>query len=340
MKWLLRILYGFLVVIAGLFVMSEADAAKRMKYLEDNAQEYYDNDDIGSYMENFFIAAGRTKYIEEPIYSAVSNDDKYKFKFSVYETRVEGKDDNVDVVVFALSNLDLDVTPVDQESFDKNNNLIKVRVNIEFANYPTAVDYSLEGKSIPFNLNDSIDVFIPFEVVLGENEDGEKMFSLRDKLTDEIEAITLDIVDLTAATSEVEPTITTFARFSNSNHAEKTGVSEVLTKRTVTLGTGDEAREVELMDADLFNGSAERFDLESVYETNDESVVATPDLDLLKPYNSTVVKYASIYIGVVILITYLLFLLKPTIQYFKGKRSQKAIESRPEISEEQIFKDE
>lgn len=324
LKWFLRILYAFIVVIIGIMVLNEGFANKRLTYLEENAQTHFDENNMDSYLAEYNVAAERYRYVEQPLYNAVSNDSIFGFEFSIYHTQVAVKDGSANVLVFILHNLDINEPPLNEEEFDKNNNLVRIRVSMQFENGLYQQDYNLDGNIMPLPSPYAMDVAIPMEIQVVENGEEGKSFKVDEGITGKLEEVKFELIDSTLY--ENEPKRTIFAVFkSNDTVEEKYLVHEELIKDTV-ITTDHNNETVELtntLTSKLFNGTIERFDVEYLYdEENPDITIGISDLSKLNSYNSIVVKYVSIFLIIAIIITYLLFFLNPTIKYFKNKKAK------------------
>lgn len=323
LKWFLRILYAFVVIIIGIVVLNEAFANKRLTYLEENAQPHFVENDMDSFMEEYYVAASRNQYIDKPLYRANSNDPNYKFSFSIYHSQAFLKDGNANVLAFVLHNLDMNIQPLDVEEFDKNNNLIRIRVSMQFENGLVQQDYNLDGHIMPLPTPYSMDVSIPMEIQVVENEEGGKVFGINEGVTGKIEEIKFEIIDSTLY--EDEPKRVIFAVLqTNANTTDKHLVEEnIVTGQVTTLNHEGDEVVIDTLRADLFNGDVLRYDLADYYENTPLGVtILESELDKLDEYNGIIVKFLSIFILIALAVTYLLFFLNPTIKYFRNKRAE------------------
>lgn len=297
-----------MVVVIGVGVVNMADSKRRMNYLEDKAQSHYENNDIDAYMQEFFVAVSRDKYITKPVYKASSNDEKYKFDFSIYHSKLISKNEDANVLVLALSNLDIKIDPVDIDNYNKDNNLIKIVINIEFANFKGKSTYTLKGMQFPLESSVPMDVFVPMEFLMATNDSGQSFFSQEGKLTDSIRTITFEIEDNTSTIKNAPPLITKFAQFTSSTYEEKLDVIDILEKSPEGI-----------LKSTKFNGNAYRYSLDDVYANDSLDNITMIDTDLLKPYSTVMTKYTVIYVSVIVVISSLLFFYKPVLNYIRSK---------------------
>lgn len=339
LKWFLRILYAFVVIIIGIVVLNEAFANKRLTYLEENAQSHFLEDDMDLFMEEYYVAGSRNRYIQTPLYRANSNDANYKFSFSIYHSQAAVKDGNANVLGFVLHNLDLNIQPLNQEEFDKNNNLIRIRVSMQFENGLVQQDYNMDGHIMPLPTPYSMDVTIPMEIQVVESENGNKVFNVNEGVTGKIEEIKFEVID--ATNYEEEPKRIIFAVLqTNDNVTDKHKVEETLiTGQVTTLNHEEKEVIIDVLKAELFNGEADRYDLEADYENTPAGItIIESELNKFDAYNGIVVKFLAIYILIGLAVTYLLFFLNPTIKFFRNKRAEKVMDkANPKRS---LFKEE
>lgn len=333
LKWFLRILYAFLVLIIGFFVYNEALINRRIKYLEEHAQASYDLNNMDEYLENYYVAAGRSEYLVTPLYTASSTKANYEFDFSIYHSKIITGDKTVSVVGFTLHNLNLNIVPEDLKKYEANNNLIKINMTIKY-NHPNQIsvhDINQNGHYMPSGQPYSMGVTVPLEVEVTKSELDVPVFIIRDKIVSDIESIKISVIDSSASLEKPNEELIAIL---NSNKVKDDqnyyNVREELVDLPYTVEViNDEGEKEEqtinVLQSSLFNGVASRYDVGNQYETSNVSVV---DGSLINQYNGIIAKFLAIYILVIVVVTYLIFFLKPTINYFRDKNLYKKIESK------------
>lgn len=342
LKWILRIGYIFLVILGLAFVNREADSEKRLKYLNEQGMPYYYEDRVDEYFEHFMIATSRTKYLKVPVYQAVSNEEGAKFKISFYHTRAETKQGKADILTIVLSDINIKVNPNDNDNYLKNSNNIRLRLNLNFNQGHIYQDYNLKGESLALTSTSTLGAAIPIEISIGE-KDNEKLFGISEGTASILESVTLELIDNTSDSSLNKTT--PIAKLINDNSdTEMFGVIDYLVKSEISFpvySDGDVKEEliVESLISTKFNGLPDKYDIGKIYDdVNQADVIVITNQDKLKTYNKVVNKYYVFYALIVIVVTYLLFFLKPTISYFKRKKSLSNTEEDTN-KEEAIFKD-
>lgn len=330
LKWILRILYAIFIVVIGIFVYNEAMINRRVKYLEEHAQEHYNNNEISKYLDEYYVAAERTEYLINPLYSATSTQEDYSFDFSIYHSRVKINDNYLNVIGFLVHNININVEVNDLENYEENHNLLRFKTNIKYSNplNSTVHEMNFEGAYMPTNQPYSMGVPIPIEVQIGENDAKQPVFLLGETVVSDIESIEFSLID--SSLDLENPTETLIAVLESNKDTEQTSylnIEEELSLKPYTYITKDEEGEdvevtTDVLQAELFNGLADRYEVSELYETEE---VGTTDIDLLNQYDNIVFKFMGIYFIAVGVLTYLLFFIKPTINYFQGRKFRKSL---------------
>lgn len=310
MRWLTVIIYSALVIMVGVGLFNKSDSDRKMNYIVENAQDSYNDNEMNDYLDAFFVATGRNEYINKAVYSIESKDEIYGFDFSIFHSKIIKKEEEANVLVLALHNLDIKVAPVNSLNYEKNKDLIKIKITVKFLNFENHVKYSLDGKITPNNAIKPIDVFLPMEFLITENDSGRMMFNFDDKLTSSIESIIFEIEDSTDANKGEDPQLTKFAEIKSSSYEEKEAVLDVFEKSPEGI-----------LQSTKFNGEANRYSLDEVYNYGNELEVTKLDLDLLKPYNKIIYKTLGIYAVIVIVLTTLVVGYKPLANRYQPNKA-------------------
>lgn len=342
LKWVLRIAYALLVILLAVFVYREADAKRRLDYLKNEAMDYYNEGDLDNYFKEFMVATSRDKYIEKPLYQAISSEENLEFTLSIFHTRAVTNQGEVDVAAFVLSNLDIRVTPLNEENYLNDTNLVRIRVNINLSEGHIYQDYNLEGKSLALTSTSSLGAAIPIELSIGE-KDNISLFGLSSGTAIRIESITIELIDHSKLENVGE--VSHIAKLENdSSLEEQFEVVDYLTRDEASFpiydGEEDEMVEVNALVSTKFNGEAFRYNVgEQIYngDSSDENVIYS-NLDNLRSYNGVIYRYFTIFAVIIVIVTYLLFFLKPTIKHIRKRKFAKTVNDN-ENKIEPIFKD-
>lgn len=340
LKWILGIIYAFVLIIISVFIFREADAERRLSYLHDYAQQYYESDDLDNYMYHYTIATSRHAYISTPLYQAVSDVEGSSFVFSLFHTNAVTEKGSVDVIATTLSHLDIDVIPQNIENYEAEPNLIRIRLNINLDEGHLYQDYSLEGESLAITSNASLGAHIPIEFSVGHNEPGVSLFGLSEGTATTIDSITLEILDYTEEVNN--PKVSYLAHIVDSkDNSTSLGFVDHFEVREVEVPLfSDRSKNttVETLVSTSFVGDANWFDIGQIYESSSpEFEIIIVEKALLKPYDQIIVRYFVIYGVIAVILTYLLFFLKPTISYIRKRKAQAALEDYS--TEDAIFKE-
>lgn len=323
MKWLGRVLYIVMIFFVGLFVLALNNNKQLAKYYDEYAQKELDENNREKYMEHFMTSKLVKEYLKDPIYVANSDDDKFPFELAIYHAKVNvSKDDTKDYLILYLNENGIDFENIleDYESFEKNGNNALMLAKLK-------IDGVKEEFNIPININKEDRTALHLiEVTQDDNKND--IFSVQYKDEDgktlqeqssKIEYINLSILDGTLGTKEEEIIETVFARFENDKNANMDSVDSFEIKDYTLPKKNDEDEEVviEVLTAKSFNGEVEKYALSDKYE--DENNLGVFHEELLEPFLTKAKNSLYWYVLIVILVTYLIFFLKPTIEYFKNK---------------------
>lgn len=342
-KWILRIVYAFLLIVVAVFVFREADADRRLTYLVGNANSHYEEGNLDEYIDEFMVATSRSYYISKPLYQATSTEDGAEFTLSIYHTRAVTKQGQVDVLTFVLSNIDITPEPVNPENYENDNNLIRVRLNLNFdqKNGHIYQDYNLSGHSMAITSTVSLGAHIPLEISIGENE-GQSLFGLSEGTSPVLDSITIELIDFSSLENKGE--VTHLASIENDDtNLEHYNVLDNLFIGEASFPdyNSDSNPDItkEALVSSKFNGNASRFNIGDIYDEDSDLVtVIETDLTLLDEYNNILINYFVISGIITLVVTYLLFFLKPTINYVRNRRYLKNVSDNDDEIEP-IFKD-
>ena len=341
LKWIGRIFYVIIIVFIAIIVYREADNERRLTYLEDNSIEYYKADDIENYINEYMIATSRDKYIKKALYQGVSTEPGKTFTLSAFHNMSISNRDEIQVLTFVLHNLDLDFKPINEENYLVNNNLLAVRLGLNFADSQILQEFNFDGEILAGGTNYALGLHLPLEVIIGVNDSGRPYYQVGNNIHYELEMITLEIVDYTENLND--PTVTYLASFSNNESLD----NNFQVEDELVLGSGlfrDYTKDVitdfytDSLVSTKFITRAANYNLSEMYQSGSRVTLVNIDGDKLSEYNSIIFRWMVSYSLIVIVITYLLFFLKPTINYFKNRKIQKISEAN-EGKIEPIFKE-
>lgn len=327
MKWLGRILYVVMVFFIGLFVVAISNNTKLNQYYEDKALPLLVENNREAYIEEFMTSRLVEKYIEKPVYLVESENNDYNFEFAMYHAEVNASKNDLKkyiILYFNIEDIDLENILYDYESYEKtkDNALYLAKFKIdgldEFLNIPFEVDVNKRSAVHLLEVrkdDNNNDVFY----IQYRDDDGKN----QQITSDLINQIEISLLDGTKGREEddlIEHVIATIDH--NKNYTVELGKKEYLTDKN------DDGTLI----SNNFNGKSNNFGLNDLYE--DESNLGVYHKDEVNKYLSKA-KNSLYWYGLIIAgITYLLFFLKPTINYFKNKKDSKQIEEQADSDEE------
>ena len=314
MKWIGRILYIALVVIVGFFVLRFSQINAQVKYYNENAAPYLLKDDREGYISRYMTANLIDTYLKEPLYLAQSDDSNdFKFEFAIYQLKILGEDQDLTYLSFYFNEITFDYETLleDYNKYEENNNLAAISIEVKMKDvdelsteyYPLDASFRMPVVLLQQVTKDNESVF-SFQVAI----DGEA----ESKESTEIEKISLVLSDLTTAEEADDATRTIIAEFTSDENNEN-GVDQLTTVDNVIVSS-------------KFNGMIESYQLDDLYEDeNNLGVTYRSDLDVyLKGVTKSLVIYGLIVVG----LTFLIFFLKPLLNYIEDKRAIRRKEER------------
>lgn len=317
MKWIGRILYIVFVFIVTLLVIQFAQINGLLNYYENEAviflaEENYDRE---AYIERYMTVNIVDTYLKDPVYLVESDDEKFAFDFAIYQLKVADKDDNeFTYLAFYFNEYEFNYEELlnDYEAFEENNRLARIGLEIKVAgnsqiieNYFT-IDYKNRLALIMFEqvTNDALENVFDYTMNIEAPEEG-LVYQ-----TKEIERITLKLEDFTLSKDQnTDPAETVIANIVSDQNNDLSNVDNLVLENGVLTSTN-------------FNGSINSYLLDELYE--DEQLLGSTDYDVLDEYQEkSIRKILGIYFIIVIVITFLLFFLKPLKNHINYKRMEK-----------------
>src|SRR5690554_4138905 len=335
MKWIGRILYAIMVVIIGAFVLRFAQINALWEYYDENVAPHLIENDRESYMEGFMTANFIEDYLKEPIYLANSNDETYNFEFAIYHLMANNQDESYSYLAFYFNETTFEYEELlaSYESYEANNDSAEISIEFKMAGIEDEIK-----SYFPLNINLRMPVVILEQVRVENNElfkfqVADENNNLIEKTSTEIEKIIITLEDSTAISEEQPNVIKTLIAEFNSDSSNDLSLTDNLVLNDNVLTSNN------------FNGIALNYALDDLYINED--LLGETDFDTLEDYQSGVGRTVIIYIVIVLVITFLLFFLKPLIKYLDERKAIKARETKlidqtdkvEKGKEEQIFKD-
>jgi len=336
MKWIGRILYAIMVVIIGAFVLRFAQINALFEYYNENVVPHLIENDRESYMEGFMTANFVEDYLKEPIYLASSNDETYNFEFAIYHLRLSNQEESYSYLAFYFNETTFNYEELlaNYENYEANNNLAEISIEFKMAGHDDEIK-----NYYPIDINLRMPVVIFQQVRVADNElfkfqvtdeDNE----LVEETSTEIEKIIITLEDSTTTSDEQPNAIETVIAEFNSDSNNDLSLTDNLVLNEDVLTSNN------------FNGIALNYAFDDLY-TN-EALLGETHFDTLDDYQGGVARTLAIYIIIVLVITFLLFFLKPLIKYLNERKANKAREAKlnnqtdevEKEKEEQIFIDE
>ncbi|VEU81152.1 hypothetical protein [Haploplasma axanthum] len=317
MKWIGRVLYGIVVVIIGMMVVRYANMNKQVKYYNSGI-DYLKNGQIEEYMEVYMTATMVESYLKDPIYHAKSEDEAFPFEFSVYQAKVgENK-----YLVFFLKDNGINYKELVSDKEKYNEDKVIIRLNI-FMNgeespitdyYPASIDKRLPISLVAQNFNDKKEMVFSYQVMVDKKN--------QVKETSKIDKFELVFEDYTKVEKEDDKPITKkVASIVSDDEVEMSKTFDLLKK------------EDDVLQASGFNGSINEFNKDALYD--DSSNLGKLRVDDFKKYQKIVTNTVVVFALIATVITYLIFFLKPTINYINDRKYQKKAAEEIEVIKEE-----
>ncbi|VEU81100.1 hypothetical protein [Haploplasma axanthum] len=312
-KWILRVLYAVLVVIVGFQMYATATNNKNQEFFKKEVLSTYEEGNIDDIVSKSMTAWQSTNYIEKPLYHFSSSEETdYTFDIGIYSFKVGRKDEvryGFMIYVYNLEVKNLENKLDDYSAYEKNPGLLGLNVLIMGQESNSFIEENLaivfDGKELKGN------VFGPIYLNTGD----ENYFSYRidqssEKKMNQVKTISFSIVDATKETNGRK--LNKFAEITANNDLEDKYIDD-------TMALGDR----EYLNTNKFNGDASYYkDINETYNGTSDSV-ATVDTTVLSKYNYVVTRTMLLYVGAIILSTFLLFFFKPLMEKLRTKKELK-----------------
>ncbi|MDY0277173.1 MAG: hypothetical protein RBQ97_03720 [Acholeplasma sp.] len=306
MKWFGRIAFVFLLVVIGMSFYNSG-VNKQAGKLKETADEFIDSDP-DKYLDIIFASSGIEKYLETPIYKGVfTGSGKKSSTLSIHQTIFNNNgEDYYYLWLWFDSNENFYDMLLDKDKYMASEKEGQYLAYVVYEIHMGEIDN--EDTTMYGSANIYRDQRSP--VVFLDMSSSDYSY-LTDKTSKVINRISVSFYDFTTAADieKDDPVITPFLILDNTNTG--TNGEEIL-----------ELNEDGVIVSKNFNGNYDAFNKKDDFK--DESlVVLTNYKERLKPYVSVLITEMVKFVVIAIVVTYLLFFLKPTINYFKDRKYQK-----------------
>ena len=303
MKWIGRGLYLFVVLIVSFFVYMFSVAQKYYKFFESNMTELTENYDRERYIQTVMTdEILLTSYLKDPIYFAKSEEEGRKFEFGIYQFKYENPEatNYVSTIFFRdLGIKEIDELIEEEPAYVNNPNLVKFRVSIFYNDEEEAAvgyidSYRLNQKMFYFATIDKFEGNLNY--LYNQSVDGKQTMFDKDLVT----KIQIDLVN----GLKEEAVETPILEVKHDNASDNTGENQVVDGK-----------------AGNFNGKVSYHDLKENYENKE--LLGKVLYEELSSFRGVTIKTNVIYYSILVVITYLIYFLRPTINYFNNRQYRK-----------------
>lgn len=321
MKWIGRILFIFLVFIIGISVIQSSKMKQRFKYYETEGVKALEENDLEKFLDIYFTASLADKnrevsFLKNPVYHAAASNDNINYDLYMFQTnsiiKTKKEDINEYITWFYFNdNIEDYSVLLDNENDHK---LLKE----PFTRLLYVIDVEVEGDEnkiqnyFPIN---PLQKYIRIPIPLLQNkldENGNNIFkyvndskSQNVKETNLIKNISIKFV---LENSNLEKPIEKQILDISHNDKEFNGVDNLVLEDGIFVSNN-------------FNGSSTQYDYSESFK--DQTLINVLDHTKLDPYKGVVTKAVLTYSAIVAVITYLLFFLRPTIDFFRNRKYEK-----------------
>lgn len=318
MKYISKIIYALVIFLVGVIVYRVTTINIKKNYYQEVGVKQLEEGLKADYMNTFIETENIDSYISKPIYNAVSKDELLPFNLSIYFAKSKSvSTSNNSLLLFYFDDRNIDnlnesidysSMATNKDAYSKNSDLMIVRLNVYMDNnvLPTTNFYFTElNKRAPigligFHLNDSGEVNYDYYQMKDKNDKKpNRVFAKK------ITKIELVIEDYT--TNKLNDPITTSLAVFNHND------NIILPSEDILVNNDN------IITTDKFNGSLDSFYKEDVY-VNNISEVYTSHGEMFNKYNYKVYINMIVWGFISMILTYLVYFLVPTINYFKYRK--------------------
>lgn len=308
MKWIGRILYLLVVFIVSFFVYMFSLAQKYYKFFETNMIELNETYDRERYIQTLMTdEILLTSYLKDPIYIATSEEEGRKFEFGIYQFKYESKDltNYVSAIFFKDLGIEEMVEISQDENYINNPNLVQYKLSLYYNNDETPAigyinSYYLNQKMFYFATIGEFEGNINYS--FNQSVDGNQTTINKDLLT----KIEVDLVN--SLKEDVEET--RILEVSHDDMHDNVGENKIIDGKATN-----------------FNGKVSYHDLKENYQkpTNEgeEDLTGILLTEELNSYRGITIRTNIIYYSILAVVTYLIYFLRPTINYFRNRKYQK-----------------
>jgi len=319
-------IYFVVLLVLGFFFLTLGNEATKLEYYNTSASKALESKDYEKYIESYMNYSSFFEYKKHPLYYGSSNDEGFEFDFLILQSYLKTNEINAVLNHFYFIDYfeSYDHLFLDQESidlFNKNSKLAMFQIELlmEGEDEPTLTpieifaengisNYENKSKIKPLALTyNYVDNNKNFFRYITFDDNGEVVWN-ESKV---IEKIEISFVDYTKVNNtNDDPRVLKLLTLNHNDYANLNGIDYFDTNNNIKESTN-------------FNGHINNY-LETSDFTNPE-IEKESFKELIKPFNNVRNKWLFIYSGVTIVVTYLLFFLRPTINHFKDKRHKKSL---------------
>lgn len=192
------------------------------------------------------------------------------------------------------------------ENYESNKRLVALEYRLKFENIDEVIKYNISIEAryrTPVNLMNVVDGEFYFN-----GTEKNKVVGKKSKKLNKIEIVLVDHTETKGA---------------DDKKIKETNLLTVNNNDEAVMGTKDALvmNDKNFLETNNFNGNVTGFDLEKNY--NDDSKVVVIDTSLIKPYNKYMIKPIVIFSLIAVVVLYVVFLFKPTMNFIEQKRKAK-----------------
>lgn len=307
MKIFVRIMYGILVVLISFVVFSEASFKRTQNFYLDSAVNNMKEGHLDEFVDDTMLITGATRYLKQPIYRITSEDSQYSFDLTIYHfQKIIDKKINSGII-FYVSN------------FKSNEEVdgILFRFISESSNkfVDTKITMYVNDLNIGGNVVDPI--LFSFDENQGFifNNTGNETITLSEIKEIELRTLTID-----GNEQVINDNVFATIKHSKEHQIEESNEFQFVRNNDVLV-------------LNNFNGNIleyKQFDDNYTTENEGNEPFENTDITKLEPYNDVISRTIWIFVVTILITTYFLFFLKPTINKIKEIRLRK----QPQENEE------
>lgn len=298
MKWFMRIIFIIFAIILSIMVHFISLAERQYSFLTHNMAELNENYDRTKYIETIMTDNVIVdSYLKDPIYLAVSEEVGFEYELGIYQYRYieRGKELYVSMLYFKDFDIDYLNQLKSNSMYQNNNDLVNIMVSIYYDDLEDPVVGFISTKELEMK---------PYEfATITTNDSNEVKYMYLNSNTGQIversyiSKIEINIYNTLNNNQQITNLTTIEHQEVNNNE----GISQIVAGQ-----------------ASNFNGNVSYQDLSVNYD-NDSLLGNILEAELAE-FNYIRVRINVIYYTILVIVTYLIFFLAPTIEYIKFRK--------------------